>query len=71
LIQAAEQNGAERSWIITALGQLSSDAVRTALQGDPLLDQVQPFFHMSNQENWLASNEKTSNLRFLVAQNIH
>lgn len=71
LIQAAEQNESEKSWIIAALGQLSPDAVRTALQDNPLLDHVQPFFHMSYQENWLASDEKISDLRFLVAQNIH
>ena len=70
LIQAAEQNEMEKSWIIAALGQFSPNAVRQALHDNPLLGQVQPFFHMSHQENWLASDEKTSDLRFLVAQDI-
>ena len=70
LIHAAEQNEMDKSWIIAALGRLSPDAVRQALQNNPLLGQVQPFFHMSNQENWLASDEKSSDLRFLVAQNM-
>jgi len=70
LIQAAEQNPDNASWMIAALGQLSPNSVRNALQNNPLLSRVQPFFHMSKQENWLASDEKITDLRFLISQDI-
>lgn len=70
LVQAANQHPNDRSWLIAALGQLQPDAVRAALQGNPLLSQIQPFFNLSIQENWLRTDEKVSDLKFLVAQNI-
>jgi hypothetical protein len=70
LIQAARQETAEKGWIIAALGQLPPAAVGAALQNSSLLDQVQPFFHLSPQENWLAPDDKISDLRFLLDQNI-
>ncbi len=70
LIQAAGQETVEKSWLVAALGQLPPDAVGTALQNNPLLDQVQPFFHLSPKENWLTTDDKISDLRFLLGQNI-
>ena len=70
LVQAHGQHEAGKSWIIAALGQLPPDAVKNVLQGNSLLQQVHPLFHMSKQENWLSSDEKISDLRFLVSQNI-
>jgi HEAT repeat protein len=70
LIQAAGQDINEKSWLVAALGQLPPDAVGAALQNSPLLDQVQPFFHLSHQENWLTPDDKISDLRFLLGQNI-
>jgi len=71
LVQAAMINADHKSWIITALGKQSPDAVRIALQNNPLLDQIQPFFHLSIQENWLATDTKNSDLRFMIGQNIY
>ena len=70
LIHVAGQDPDEKSWLIAALGQLSPNAVTEALQNNPLLDQIRPFFHLSQQENWLAPEEKNTDLRFLIAQNI-
>lgn len=70
LIQGAGQEIAEKSWLTAALGQLPPDAVRAALENTALLDQVQPFFHLSPQENWLTRDDKISDLRFLIGQNI-
>ncbi len=71
LVQVAMKNADHKSWIIAALGKQSPDAVRMVLQNNPLLNQIQPFFHLSTQENWLASDTKNSDLRFLLGQNIY
>lgn len=71
LIQAVLQDSDDKSWAITALGQQSPDAVRIALQNNPLLDQIQPILHLSPQENWLKPDAKNQDLHFLLNQNIY
>lgn len=70
LKQAAENSPGQKSWIIASLGQQTPENVRLALAKSPLLEQTQPLFHMSKYENWLATTEKDTDLKFLVAQSI-
>lgn len=70
LKQAAENSPGQKSWIIASLGQQTPKNVRLALANSPLLEQTQPLFHMSKYENWLATTEKDTDLKFLVAQSI-
>jgi len=49
LIVAARANSV--GWLLATLGRLPPDAIREALQGDPLLDQISPMLLLSGADN--------------------
>jgi hypothetical protein len=56
--------------VVVTLGRLAPDKVRTALQGDDLLMQIEPLFLLNSSENWLAVDSVDIDLKFLIKQNL-
>jgi hypothetical protein len=69
LIEAAKQSEPS-NFVLATLGRLSPKMVRSALQGDPFLKKLEPFFLMSGEENWLATDAVDIDLKFLLKQNL-
>jgi hypothetical protein len=56
------------SWVIATLGRLDPVMVRRALQGDPLLEILEPMLLMAHGANWLVSEEAITDMAFLLKQ---
>jgi hypothetical protein len=70
LIIASRGGYTLNSWVVVTLGRLEPVKVRTALQGNPLLKQIEPLFLLSSSENWLAVDSVDIDLKFLIKQNL-
>lgn len=70
LVAAARSRGGERRWVLATLGGLDPAAVRSALAGDELLDEIEPLLMLSPSENWLSTAERAEDLRFLLKQSL-
>lgn len=57
-------------WVLATLGRMPSDRVRRLLAGDSLLPRIAPLLLTAEDAHWLATEEKQTDLRFLLAQNI-
>jgi hypothetical protein len=70
LIRAYQQNPKARNWILATLGRMSPQLVREKLQGQPILEKVEPMLLFAPGANWLSSEEMAINVSFLLRQNI-
>ncbi len=70
LAQAYQQNPEARNWILATLGRMSPQLVRYKLQGQPILEKVEPMLLFAPGANWLSSDEMATNTSFLLKQNI-
>jgi hypothetical protein len=70
LVKASRGGLVPNSWVVVTLGRLAPDKVRTALQGDDLLMQIEPLFLLNSSENWLAVDSVDIDLKFLIKQNL-
>ncbi len=70
LIDAARSREGARPWVLATLGRLDPAAVRTFLDGDPLLGEVEPLLALGPTENWLATPDAAEDLRFLLLQRL-
>jgi HEAT repeat protein len=68
LSSAATTAHSRRAWIIATLGRLPAPSVRAALQGHPLLIELEPLLLGSSPSNWLAREETSASLAFLIKQ---
>ncbi|MGH8227055.1 MAG: HEAT repeat domain-containing protein [Steroidobacteraceae bacterium] len=68
LSSAAAAAHSRRPWIIATLGRLAEPNVRAALQGNPLLTELEPLLLGSSPGNWLAREDASASLAFLVKQ---
>lgn len=68
LASAAAVAHPRRPWIIATLGRLAEPSVRAALQGSPLLAELEPLLLGSSATNWLAREDASASLGFLVKQ---
>jgi hypothetical protein len=57
-------------WTLATLGRLPAEKVRTALNGDPLLERLGPLLLLSSTTNWLAEDTVDIDLKFLLKQNL-
>jgi hypothetical protein len=70
LIAAAETGASGREWIVATLGRLPATIVKERLQGESLLGEIKPLLLLSEEENWLCSEERSMDVSFLLKQNI-
>ena len=70
LVQESNSNRDIPAWILNTLGRLPPNLVRERLQDTPLLDRIAPMLLMSEGANWLASEKVTSDISFLIKQNL-
>jgi hypothetical protein len=68
LSSAAAAAHPHRPWIIATLGRLAEPSVRVALQGSPLLAELEPLLLGSSPSNWLAREDTRTSLAFVVKQ---
>ena len=57
-------------WILATLGSMPPERVRRLLARDSLLSVISPLLVTADGANWLATEEKRTDLRFLLAQDI-
>jgi hypothetical protein len=67
LIDAAKHGHLARHWVIATLGQLPATMLRTALAGDPLLDELAPLLLITSG-GWLSTEDASTSLHFLTKQ---
>ena len=70
LVHAYQQNPKAKNWILATLGRMSPQLVRDKLQGQPILEKVEPMLLFAPGANWLSSEEMAINVSFLLKQNI-
>ena len=70
LIAAARENRGAVDWTLATLGRLPAEQVRSALNGDPLLDRLGPLLLLSSATNWVAEDTVDIDLKFLLKQNL-
>lgn len=70
LTRAYQQNPKARNWILATLGRMSPQLVRDKLQGQPILEKVEPMLLIAPGANWMSSEEMAINVSFLLKQNI-
>ena len=70
LIAAKHGRNHPDPWLLATLGRLPPDRVRTALAGDPILDQLAPLLLLSDSVNWIADDTVDIDLKFLLKQNL-
>ena len=59
------------AWVVATLCRLPPDRVRTALQGSPLLDQINPMLLIAKDAHWLTSGTNEADIAFLMKQNLY
>jgi hypothetical protein len=57
-------------WVIATLGRLPAEAVRPAIAGTNLSQQVAPLLLLGEGSNWLASEDRVMDIAFLTKQNL-
>lgn len=67
---AAAAKTTPSDWVLATLGRMPLDRVRRLLAGDSLLPRIAPLLLTAEDAHWLATEEKRTALRFLLAQNI-
>jgi hypothetical protein len=70
LITAAKGNRGPTDWVLATLGRLPAHKVRAALQGDPLLERLQPLLLLSDTANWITEDTVDIDLKFLLKQKL-
>ena len=70
LIAAKRGRNRPDPWLLATLGRLPPNRVRSALAGDPILDQLVPLLLLSDQANWIADDTVDIDLKFLLKQNL-
>lgn len=58
-------------WVIATLGRMRPDRVRAVLQESPLLEQIAPMLLTAQSAHWLASEKISTDIAFLLKQNLH
>ena len=58
-------------WVIATLGRLRPDRVRALLQESPLLEQIAPMLLTAQGAHWLASESISTDIAFLLKQNLY
>ena len=58
-------------WVIATLGRLMPDRVRALLQESPLLEQIAPMLLTAQGAHWLASENISTDIAFLLKQNLY
>ena len=71
LINAYDQNENGRSWIIATLGRMSPNKVTGQIGNHEVMKYLEPMFLYANGAHWLSSEEMTTNMSFLLKQNIY
>ena len=57
-------------WIVATLGRLPPDSVRAGLHDSPLLNQISPMLLTSRGAHWLASETASTDIAFVLKQNL-
>ena len=70
LVAAAGAGQQAPDWIVATLGRLPPNLVRAHLQRAPLLDRVAPMLLTATGSHWLASENVTAGIAFLLKQEI-
>ena len=70
LIAATRSLSRPDPWLLATMGRLPPHRVRSALAGDPTLDQLAPLLLLSDPLNWIADDAVDIDLKFLIKQNI-
>ncbi len=67
---ATAAHTATDDWILATLGRMPPARVRWLLARDSLLSRISPLLLTAEGANWLATEEKRTDLRFLLSQDI-
>lgn len=70
LVAAADVGGQHADWVLATMGRLSPDMVRAQLQDTTLLDRLKPMLLVAQRANWLANEEATTDIAFLLKQKL-
>jgi hypothetical protein len=70
LLSAANSRQSPHEWVLTTLSRLPATMIKQRLHGDPLLNHIKPLLLLSEEENWLSTEELTMDILFLLKQNI-
>ncbi len=66
---AAANTGVQRDdWLLATIGRLAPDMVRAELRGTGLLERLQPMLLVAQGANWLANEDATNDIGFLLKQ---
>ena len=68
LVAAVSAGGEGDNWLLATIGRLSPDMVRDELRGTRLLERLQPMLLLARSENWLANEEASNDIGFLLKQ---
>lgn len=62
--------GRRTDWVLVTLARLSPELVRERLRGTPLLQRLEPLLLIAPGANWLTTEEATTNMTFLLKQEL-
>lgn len=68
---AATNAGVQRDyWLLATIGRLAPEMVRAELRGTVLLERLQPMLLVAQGANWLANEDATNDIGFLLKQTL-
>lgn len=70
LVEATNTATGHTDWVLATIGRLSPDRVRAYLPGTPLLERLEPMLLVAQGANWLASEEASTDMAFLLKQGL-
>jgi len=70
LVEASNTKTGRSDWILATIGRLSPDMVRGHLRGSALLERLEPMLLVAQGANWLANEQATTDLTFLLKQSV-
>lgn len=69
-LASAANGGGNTDWVLATIGRMPPDLVRAQLNGNALLERLEPMLLVAHGANWLAREEATTDLTFLLKQNL-
>ena len=70
LVEASNTKTGRTDWVLATIGRLSPDMVRAHLRGSALLERLEPMLLVAQGANWLANEQATTDLTFLLKQSV-
>ncbi|MBQ9068871.1 MAG: hypothetical protein IJ131_07395 [Eggerthellaceae bacterium] len=70
LVTVARATTPPPKWVLATLGRLQPIAVRQAIAGSALLEQISPMLLLAEGAHWLATEDAATDIRFLLKQDV-